>query len=170
MPEKHHRYFLREKEAKSLLAEASTKLRTDLNTILKGKTSIEVVKSESVEVFLADGKPILAKSEGNLFPTLLFAEFLAVAPKAVVDMGAVPFVCKGANVMAPGVRRYQGEFRKGDFVFVVDEKHGKALAVGEALYDVEEARKAKQGVVFRSIHFVSDGTWGLMKNTVGQTQ
>jgi len=164
MPEKHQRYFLKEKEAKSLLAEASERLRTDLNIILKNKTSIEVVKSESVEVFLAEGKPILARSEGRLFPTLLFAKFLATAPRAVVDMGAVPFMCKGANVMAPGVRRYEGEFRKGDYVFVVDEKHGKALAVGEAQYDAEEARNVKHGIVFRNVHFVSDNTWGVMKS------
>jgi PUA domain protein len=170
MPEKHQRYFLKEKEAKSLLVEASRRLRTDLNIILKGNTSIEVVKSESVEVFLVDGKPILARSERSLFPTLLFAEFLAVTPRAVVDMGAVPFVCKGANVMAPGVRKYEGEFRKGDFVFVVDEKHGKALAVGEALYDAEEARGVKQGVVFRNVHFVSDSTWSVMKSLASQTR
>ena len=85
--------------------------------------------------------PMLAKStlskENQYFssqvtrvlPTLLFTEFTAKAPKIVVDMGAIPYVCKGATVMAPGIVRVEGEFGKGDLVLIVDMKHGKALAL-----------------------------------------
>ena len=45
-------------------------------------------------------------------------------------MGAIPYVCKGATVMAPGIVRVEGEFGKGDLVLIVDMKHGKALALG----------------------------------------
>ncbi len=164
MSGKYRRYFMKEKKARILLAEASRRLNYDLSRILKDKTSIEVVTHGSIEVFLIDGRPVLARADGSLFPTLLFSEFLAAAPKAVVDMGAVPYVCKGANVMAPGIRSLEGEFSKGGYVFVIDEKHGKALAVGEALYDDVEARKARQGVVFKNVHHVSDETWSVMKS------
>jgi PUA domain protein len=72
--------------------------------------------------------------------------------------------------MAPGIRRYEGEFRKGALVFVVDEKHGKALGVGEALYDSEEARKVKQGVVIKNVHFVGDRTWNFIKEFMTKSQ
>jgi PUA domain protein len=165
MPEKHRRYFLRDKEAKALLNKAPEKLRSTLDQVLKGKTSFEVVETDFAEIFLVNGKPMLFKAGDNVHPTLVFDEFLTVAPKAVVDMGAVPYVCKGANIMAPGIRRYEGDFRKGDTVYVVDEKHGKALAVGEALYDCEEAKGVKQGVVVRNVHFVSDKIWEFMKKS-----
>ncbi|MEM4704235.1 MAG: DUF1947 domain-containing protein [Candidatus Bathyarchaeia archaeon] len=164
MPEKYQKHFLKEKEAKNLLSEASEKLTVDLNKIFRGKVNVEASQTEFVTIFWVNAKPILAKTEHDFFPTLLFEEFFAVAPKIVVDMGAVPFICKGANVMAPGVRGYRGEFRKGDYVFVVDEKHGKALAVAEAMLNSGEAAKAKQGVVARNVHFVSDRIWDLLKS------
>jgi PUA domain protein len=78
-------------------------------------------------------------------------------------MGAIPYVCNGADVMAPGIVRFEGEFGKGDLVLVVDEKHGKPLALGEILYDSENAKSIKQGVVIRNIHFVSDKIWNFAK-------
>jgi predicted ribosome-associated RNA-binding protein Tma20 len=45
----------------------------------------------------------------------------------------------------------------------VDEKHGKLLALGESVYDAESARKTKQGVVVKTLHFVSDKIWNFVK-------
>jgi PUA-domain protein len=170
MPEKYRRHFLKEKETRTFLTKASEKLGLDLEQFLKRKVDLEVVETDFAEIFLLNGKPILARTEKNIYPTLVFNEYFAVAPKAVVDMGAVPYVCKGANVMAPGIRRYEGEFKKGEPVFVVDEKHGKALGVGEAVYDSEEARKVKQGVVLKNVHFVGDRAWNFIKEFVTKSQ
>lgn len=163
MPEKHRRYFLKDKEAKELLAKASERLKVDLGRIFKAKAGFEVVETDFGEVFLADGKPWLVKIGEDVFPALIFNEFLTTVPKVVVDMGAVPYVCKGANIMAPGVMRYEGEFRKGDLVLVVDERHGKALSVAETLIDSDVAKNAKQGAVAKNIHFVGDRVWNFMK-------
>jgi PUA domain protein len=163
MPEKYRRHFLKDKEAKELLTEISEKLGIDPKQVFKGAVGFEVVEAEFGQIFLANGKPVIVKTDEGFFPTLVFDELIAFAPKVVVDMGAVPYMCKGANVMAPGIRRFEGDFRKGDFVFVVDEKHGKALAVAEALYDSGEAKGVSQGMVFKNIHYVSDKTWNLIK-------
>lgn len=163
MSEKHRRYFLKDKEAKALLEKASEKLKIKPEQILKGKCNFEVVETDFGEIYLLDSHPILAKIDEEAFPTLVFKEFLATAPKVVVDMGAVPYVCKGANVMAPGIRRFDGEFEKDDFVVVVDERHAKALAVGKILYNSEDAKRVKQGPVVTNIHFVSDNTWNFIK-------
>jgi PUA domain protein len=78
-------------------------------------------------------------------------------------MGAIPYVCKGADVMAPGIVRIEGEFSKGDLVLVVDEKHGKSLALGESLRDSQSARNLKQGPVVKNEHYVSDKIWNFAK-------
>jgi PUA domain protein len=65
--------------------------------------------------------------------------------------------------MAPGIVRYEGEFIKGDIVLVLDEKHGKPLALGEILYGSEEAKSIRQGVVVKNIHYVSDKIWNFAK-------
>jgi len=163
MPEKFRRYFLRAKEAKALLNKTSEKLGVDLEQMFRAKVNVEVVETEFAEIYLINGKPLLVKAGEIVFPTLVFSEFFALAPKVVVDMGAVSHVCNGANVMAPGIRRFEGEFREDDFVFVVDEKHGKPIAVGETIYNVEEAKNIRQGVVVKNIHFVGDKIWNFMK-------
>ncbi len=165
MPEKHRRYFLKEKEAKALLNQASEKLRATLEALLKGRVAIEVDETDFGKIFLVNGKPLLAKVSDVVYPTLLFDEFLAGVAKVVVDMGAIPYICKGANVMAPGIRHFDEGFKKGDFVLIVDEKHGKAIAVGEILYDAQEARHVKQGVVVRNIHYVGDKIWDFVKES-----
>jgi len=163
MPKKYRRHFLKAKEAKLLLDKASERLKTDLNRLFKPKVVVELVETDFAEVFLINGRPLLVKAGNAFFPTLVFNEFFALAPKVVVDMGAVPHVCNGANVMAPGIIRFEGEFKDGDLVFVVDERHGKLLAVGEAVYDVDVAKTVRRGMVVKNIHFVGDNVWNFMK-------
>jgi PUA-domain protein len=163
MPTKKRRYPLKTKEAKQVVEEASKKLRVDIETLFGAKANVEVVESDVGEIYLIGGKPVLYKVGDAVLPTLLFSEFTDKAPKIVVDMGAVPYVCKGATVMAPGIVRIEGEFGKGDLVLVVDMKHGKALALGEGLLDVETAKQTKKGPVVKTLHYVSDKVWDYIK-------
>jgi PUA-domain protein len=170
MPGKHRRYFLKEKESRELLEKASHRFRVSLKQVFGEKTSVEVVETELGEVCLINGKPVLVATQGKVYPTLVSKELFEMFPRIVVDMGAVPFVCKGANIMAPGIRRFEGSFVKGDIVFVVDEKHGKPIALGEATYDVEEAKNVKQGMVIENIHYVGDSVWELIKDLANKTR
>ena len=127
---------------------------------------MEVVESDVGEVYFIGGKPLLFKAGGEVLPTLHFSEFTSRAPKIVVDMGAVPYVCKGATVMAPGIVRIEGEFGKGDLVIVVDMKFGKALALGESLMDAETAKATKKGPVVKTLHYVGDKIWDYTKTLI----
>jgi len=161
MSKKVRRYFLKEKETKDFLRKVSQKLRFDFEE--KFKVRIEIIETGFAEIYLINGKPLLAKYGEEMFPTLVFHKFFETAPRTVVDMGAVPHICNGADVMAPGIIRFQGEFRKGDYIFVVDEKYGKPLAVGMIKYDANEVKNVKRGVVVKNLHFVGDKIWNFMK-------
>ncbi len=153
------RFPLKAKEAKQLIEQANQTLKISIEK----DSQVEVVESEVGEIYLIAGKPLLFKSANRILPTLLFSEFTTKAPKAVVDMGAIPYVCKGATVMAPGIVRYEGAFAAGDLMLVVDMKHGKALAVGEVLMDSATARASKKGPVVKTLHYVSDKVWDYIK-------
>ena len=163
MSRKHRRYSLKSKDAKTILNKASEKLKINLASIVEAKANIEAIETDFGELFLINGKPLLFSTGEDVFPTLVFMEISSRMPKVVVDMGAIPYVCNGADVMAPGIVRFEGEFSKGDLVLVVDEKHGKPLALGEILYDSENAKSIKQGIVVKNIHFVSDKIWNFAK-------
>jgi len=162
MPSKQRRYSVKSKEAKQILNEASQKLKLDLDGLFGNKVNIEVVESEAGQIYLINTKPLMFKSE-SILPLLGFTEFINSAPKITVDMGAVPYVCKGANVMAPGIRKVEGEFSTGELVVVIDEKHGKALAVGESMFDAQVLRETKKGPVIKTLHHVSDKYWDAAK-------
>ena len=167
MPTKHRRYALKSKQAKQLLSEISERLKVNADALFGAKANVEVVEADVGEIYLVNGKPLFFKVEEKLLPTLLFQDFASHAPKIVVDMGAVPYVCNGADIMAPGVVRVEGEFDKGEWVLVVDEKHGKPLAVGESLSDAASVRSTKQGAVVKNVHFVSDKIWNFAKTLAG---
>jgi PUA domain protein len=163
MSRKVRRYALKSSDTKALLSKAAEKLGINFGELIDSKATIEAVETGRGEVLLVDRKPLLFRTGETVYPTLLFEEIIAKLPRVVVDMGAVRHVCNGAGIMAPGIVRYEGEFKKGALVLVVDVKFGKPLALGEAQYDMEDAKSMKQGIVVKNIHFVSDEIWNAMK-------
>jgi PUA-domain protein len=161
MPQR--RYSLKSKQSKQILNEVSERLKFNVEALFGSKANVEVAESAVGNIYLVNDKPLFFTAEKKVLPTLLFQDFVSRAPKIVVDMGAIPHVCNGADVMAPGIVRVEGEFDKGDLVLVVDEKHGKPLALGESLSDSANARNTKQGAVVTTIHFVSDKIWNFAK-------
>ena len=160
MSERAKRYFLRKREARALLARLA-----EMGLRVPGglRARVEVAEAGDLKLFLAEGKPIAAERKGVVFPLLLDQEALADLPGVVVDMGAVPHICNGAHVMAPGVVEVRGEFSEGAIVRVLDERHGKSIAIGQALLSSQEIRKAERGRVVRNLHYVGDRLWRLAK-------
>jgi len=165
LPKKRRRHFLKEKEAKRFLLEVSKTLGTDIEQLLGSKTGVEVNETEIAEIFFFNGRPLLARYNGALFPTLSFEELFSIIPKIVVDMGAVPYVCKGADVMAPGVVAIESEFKENDLLLVVDERHGKPLAVGVALFSSEDMKTVSNGKTVKNLHYVGDKLWSYLRGS-----
>jgi len=164
MSEAMHRRFLREKEAAQLLDEFSQKLKVDIKQLLDTKKPhIEVAETPNAKIFFVDGKPLIANFKGILLPTLLFEKALQALPKITVNMGAVPHICDGAGVMAPGIVKIDGSFSSNDYVVVVDERHHKPLAVAIALTDSQAARNLQHGKVAKNMHYVGDSLWNQLK-------
>lgn len=163
MSKRFKRHFLKDKEAKKLLENIPKRLKIAIEKCFASTLKMEVVEVDFGEVYLINGEPALFKSGENIYPTLLFKEVFGFLPRVVVDMGAIPHICNGANVMAPGILRFEGEFVKGDIVLVVDEKYSKPIAVGEILYSLEEAVEVKHGVVVKNIHHIGDKIWETIK-------
>jgi PUA-domain protein len=163
MSQKHRRYSLKSKEAKQIITDASEKLKRNLEIVFGPKVNVEAVEGDFGQVLLIDAKPVFFKIKDAVLPILSANEVLNQSPKVVVDMGAIRHVCNGADIMAPGIVRFEGDFMKGEIVVVVDEKHGKPVALGEILYSSAEVKVVKQGVVVKNLHYVSDKVWNFAK-------
>jgi len=126
---------------------------------LSHRSRVEVEEVKGGEIVFADGEAIAIRKDGDIVPVLVNSRSVDLLPTVVVDMGAVPHVVGGADIMAPGIRRVTGDFKQGEFLVVVDEKYGKKLAVGKALLDSEGMRGTKKGKVVKNIHWVGDPVW-----------
>jgi len=126
---------------------------------LKSAKSFEELPIEQSLVFFADGRPLILRKQGILFPSLKFDEVTNAMPQIVVDMGAVAHVANGAQIMRPGIRQVKGKFAKGELVVIVDEKFSKAIALGVAEMDSEAMKSLTKGRVITNIHYVGDELW-----------
>jgi PUA domain protein len=133
--------------------------------------SSELFMNERVELletnagfalYLIDKKPQVMESGGWVFPTLRgLLEHPVPERRIVVDSGAVAFVVNGADIMRPGIVSVTDDVRAGQPVQVVEERHGKPLALGVALFDAGEIREKKSGKMVKTIHYIGDDLWNV---------
>jgi len=145
--------MMRRKNARTLVGEAAA-LLAGINPRMVEQAELE----DGTIVYLIDGAVLLARAGGVLFPTMM-CPCVEGLPSVVVDMGAVPYVCNGADVMAPGVVDVRGDFQDGSLVVVRDVQHGKALAVGLAQVSSGEMKASERGKMVRNLHYVGDNLW-----------
>ncbi|QLH03056.1 RNA-binding protein [Nitrosopumilus cobalaminigenes] len=112
---------------------------------------------DDAQIITGDGIKIL-KVEDDYLPFLSETEMLKKFPAVTVDMGAVKFMCKGANLMRPGIKEF-GEFEKDKLVCIVEESQHKFLAVGKSLVSSSELESMEKGEVIKNIHYISDRFW-----------
>ncbi len=152
--------ILKDRDSKPLV-ESLKKLGGHQNLSHKSRVELETLKD--AEVVFVDGEPLAFLRGGELIPVLVNDAALATLPTVVVDMGAIPHVVGGADVMAPGIRSIKGVFSSGQLLVVVDEKHGKHLAIGKGLMDSVTLGKTKKGKVVENLHYVGDPIWEIVK-------
>ena len=105
---------------------------------------------------LITGKEIkILKIRDEYVPFLSEIKTLEKFPYVQVDMGAIKFMCKGANVMRPGIKKFS-DFTEGDIVCVVEESQNKFLAVGIAQVASSELEDMKNGEILKNFHYISD--------------
>ncbi|MBN2368377.1 DUF1947 domain-containing protein [Candidatus Woesearchaeota archaeon] len=128
-----------------------------------GLYGIELSKKDKYEtderIVLINNEPMFFHSEGKIIPTLKMLLKHGCLRKITVDMGAVPFVVKGADIMRPGIVGIQEGIQKGEVVVIVDEKHSKPLGIGQAMFSAEDMEKLDKGKVIRALHYVGDEIW-----------
>jgi PUA-domain protein len=155
------RTILKDRDAKPLVEELN-KISGPGHFSHKSRVETEMVKDS--EIVFVDGQAIAFKRDELLIPVLTNSSALEKMPRVTVDMGAVPHVVGGADIMAPGVRKVEGSFGAKQLVVVVDENHGKALAIG----DSGMLSANKKGKVITNLHYVGDSVWEAIKPTVSR--
>ena len=143
--------------------------KSETSTLLKKisqEWNMEFPKMKNVRVYqiLNDAQIItgeglkILKIENDYLPFLSETTILEKFPNVEVDMGAVKFMCKGANLMRPGIKKFT-EFEKDKLVCIVEETHHKFLAVGKSVVSSSELESMEKGEVIQNLHYISDKFW-----------
>jgi PUA-domain protein len=149
---------MKDKEVRELLREFAERFPLS-EAWLRSARVVDELPVEKGKVFFADGVPVILRKPEGLFPTLKFLQVIDTLAKVVVDMGAVAHLANGAQLMRPGIKGFEKDFRKGDLVVIVDEKFHKAIALGLAEVDSESMKSLSKGLVISNIHYVGDEFW-----------
>jgi len=144
------------------IIEAAKPLLRGLERIDKARSLRALIVDERRRLLYAEDL-MLVEVDSRIAPFLGFSEALETLPKIVVDSGAIPHICNGADVMRPGIVRFEESFKADDLVAVKEERYGKFLAVGVATVSSDEAESMGRGVVVRNLHYVGDKLWEASK-------
>jgi len=147
------RHHLRSDEIRDLEAILEDALGVDLDG--DAYERVDLVDTE-FDLVLVDGEPHVFYVDGEPFLTVSGANAHSPRRRVVtVDAGAIQFVSDGADVMRPGIVDADEDIDPGDLVAIVEETHGKALAVGRALESGADL-VGDSGKVVESVHHVGD--------------
>jgi len=133
---------------------------------INSQWKIELPKQKNIKTHEVDEKGVIITGDGitavkigdDILPFLDDIPILEKFPYVIVDMGAIKFVCKGANVMRPGITKFS-DFESGEIVCVIEESQKKFLAVGKARMSSKELDETNKGEVIKNMHYVSDNFW-----------
>lgn len=151
------RYYLQKKKLKKLINQLG-----NYSTLINSKSKVEILESDPYDIILVNGEPLVMNIDDAYFPTLKGALELDITEKyAVVDMGAVKFVAKGADIMSPGITEADPEVKEGDLVIIIEETHRKPLATGRALISGPKMVENNEGKAVKTIHYIGDKIWNL---------
>jgi PUA-domain protein len=147
------RHHLRSDEVRAIEETLADRLGIDIDA-----EAFELVEfaDEDFAIGLIDGEAHVWYPDDEPFLTVNGANAYEPTNHVVtVDTGAISFVSDGADIMRPGITEADPAIEAGDLVIVVEEAHGKALAIGRALTDGDEMT-GSDGKVVASIHHVGD--------------
>lgn len=152
------RFFLKNKKVKEIKKELGT-----YQNIIPKKSQVEMVKIEDYpDILLIDGEPLLMQIDGKTIPTLHSMINENIEEKyATVDMGAINFVIKGADIMSPGIVDADESIEPGETLVIIEESHHKPLAIGTSLISGKEMVENNKGKAIENLHYVGDSIWEL---------
>ena len=146
--------------------ETISKVEASLGLDLIMPKSVQALCSEPEEgaVFVAFDAFEFVQTGDAYLPYLGSQATLALFPQAFVDEGAIKFLLNGADVMRPGIRKFDDWGPVGKMVVVREEKKGRAIAVGPSTVSSADAQRMSRGGCIRNAHHVGDRYWNLHKS------
>lgn len=148
---------MREKEVKALKGQFSEIFGVETFT---EKDAVDMAESSEYDLIFVNNDILGLVYEGSPFLTVRgLLKYRPSARSVTVDMGAVPYVTNGADIMGPGIVDCDPSIKEGDIVWIKDVKNGAPLAVGCSLRSADALKAKEKGKAIKMLHYVGDKLW-----------
>jgi len=159
-----NRHRLKRKEIRDVQSQLKETFKYDF---FDERSMVETGDAEGIKMVVVDDEPVFMFYEDRIVFTVHgLNKYKPGENFVVVDMGAVGFVTKGADVMAPGIVDADKKINENDQVWICDERHHKPLAVGIAVMNGEQMMEERQGKAVKVIHYVGDKLWNFIAKSL----
>jgi len=124
------------------------------------KDAVDMAESSEYNLIFVNNDILGLVYEGKPFLTVRgLLKYKPEARAVTVDMGAVPYVTNGADIMGPGIVDADLNIKEGDLVWIRDIKNKVPLAVGMALRSGNSLKSKEKGKAIKAVHNVGDKLW-----------
>ena len=152
-----NKHRLKNKDIQKLFNEIHSNLNMNIESSFN---SVEIGVIDDFELIFLDKVPCFFRKDKQLFYTIKgLMHFSPSCRFVTVDMGAVKFVTNGADIMAPGIVDADKSISVDDVVWICDETHKKALAVGLAVMNGSDMITNSKGKAVIMVHYIGDHLW-----------
>jgi len=140
--------------------QSSCKLQLDVPR----SAQVDIIEpDDGITFIVVDGRYTFVKQGESFIPYVGSAHVTDLLPAARIDDGAIKYILKGADVMRPGIAKYDEWGGADRLVVVRDEAKGRALAVGKSLVESAEMAKMTKGICIKNVHHAGDRVWDAFK-------
>lgn len=141
----------------------------DTDELFPKKAPVYIVKCHGhLSLCVCQGQVLFwqAHDKTPWLPTLrILHRYPDLLPRVRVDRGAIKFVLKGADVMAPGLTSKGGalptELPANTCVCIEAEGKEHALAIGRLTMSTGDIAKINKNVACENLHYLNDGLWNI---------
>ncbi len=147
----------------------SNKEKKQLNKTIQKFYNVELIKKhDEVKIidnflYLINNKPLLFNYSNLIVPTLHLIREDNFLKKIYVNQGAIKPIINGADIMRPGITRYE-EFDINEIVSIISEDYNNPIAIGISLVKSKELSNIEKGKVIKNIHHLNDKIWNFKTN------
>ena len=159
------RHELSSSKIKNLINTLETHYGSKILTIVEQAEKIERLETDRGNAYAINDRVVFIEKGNLIIPTVKIVQEwhqCIELPVVVVDMGAVPYVCRGAKIMRPGIITLSNpETKKGQIVQILDEKNRAVIAIGRLQMNGGDLLQTQKGPVIENLTWVGDAYWEL---------
>jgi malignant T-cell-amplified sequence len=121
---------------------------------------VEMIEpDEGIRFLVVDGKYTFVELGESILPFVGSKAAIAMLPSVYIDEGAVKYILKGADVMRPGISKFDEWGDAEKLVVIRDQGKERGLAVGRSVVPSAGMAAMSKGNCVKNLQYAGDRVW-----------